>query len=240
MNDQVTDMVERDRVAAICGVSPTVVAVSRLLTGVESVPARYKFTQAAARLVADRGEVTDASELTDENFEAHSNVMRRHEAPEMPDVVDWPDFQLIAAVRRDPPHQAALDALVDRYWKPLFGRCQMLALNHQRASDLAQEAWCRVLRARHSLKPDGNFRAYLSTVATNLWRDWHRSARRAGPLGERRLSSLDAALPGGEGETVFLKDVVPDLDSLEAEKCRLLRLDIDLALDRLAPQLREV
>jgi|SRR5882672_4742810 len=240
MNDQVTDMVERDRVAAICGVSPTVVAVSRLLTGVESVPARYKFTQAAARLVADRGEVTDASELTDENFEAHSNVMRRHEAPEMPDVVDWPDFQLIAAVRRDPPHQAALDALVDRYWKPLFGRCQMLALNHQRASDLAQEAWCRVLRARHSLKPDGNFRAYLTTVATNLWRDSNRSARRAGPMAEHRLASLDAALSDDEGETVALVDVLPDLNALKADEQRLLAMDIDRALEALSPLSREV
>src|SRR2546426_12145575 len=27
------------------------------------------------------------------------------------------------------------------------------------------------------LRPGGNFPAYLTTVATNLWRDWHRSAQ---------------------------------------------------------------
>jgi RNA polymerase sigma-70 factor, ECF subfamily len=156
------------------------------------------------------------------------------------DVAARPDSWLIAAVRRDPPDEQALDALVDRYWKPLFGRCQMLTLNHERASDLAQEAWCRVLRARHSLKPDGNFRAYLMTVATNLWRDSHRSARRAGSLADHRLASLDAELSGDDGGTAVLADVLPDLNALQAEEQALLKLDIDRALAQLAPLLRDV
>ncbi|MCI0534231.1 MAG: hypothetical protein L0Z50_03280 [Verrucomicrobiales bacterium] len=102
--------------------------------------------------------MTDDPKLTDENLLTHSNAMHGNEMSQLPDDPDWSDSRLIAAVRRDPPAQWALDALVDRYWKPLFGRCQMLTLNHQSASDLAQEAWCRVLRARHSLKPDGIFR----------------------------------------------------------------------------------
>lgn len=240
MSDQITDVVERDRIAAICGVGSTVVAVSRLLAGVESVPARCEFMRTASRLVADRVGVTDAWELTDENREAHSKVMRRDEAPEMPDVVDWSDSRLVSAVRRDPPDQVALDVLVDRYWKPLFGRCQMLTLNHHRASDLAQEAWCRVLRARHSLKPEGNFQAYLTTVATNLWRDSNRSARRAGPMAEHRLASLDAALSDDEGETVALVDVLPDLNALKADEQRLLAMDIDRAMEALSPLSREV
>jgi DNA-directed RNA polymerase specialized sigma24 family protein len=69
----------------------------------------------------------------------------------------------------------ALDVLADRYWKPLFGRCLMLAFSQEKASDLAQQAWYRVLRARNTLKPGGNFPAYLMTVATNLWRDSNRS-----------------------------------------------------------------
>ena len=36
------------------------------------------------------------------------------------------------------------------------------------ALDLAQEAWRRVLRTRHSLKPGGNFPGYLCTIATNI------------------------------------------------------------------------
>src|SRR5882762_4335717 len=111
------------------------------------------------------------------------------------DVSAWPDTWLIASVRRDPPDIQALDELANRHWKPLFARCQLLAVNHQKAADLAQEAWYRVLRTRHALKPGGNFPAYLTTVATNLWRDWYRSAQRAGPMADHRLESLDAAYP---------------------------------------------
>ncbi|HYV32719.1 MAG TPA: hypothetical protein VEO53_16650, partial [Candidatus Binatia bacterium] len=68
------------------------------------------------------------------------------------EVAAWPDPWLVAAVRRDPPDVVALDALADRHWKPLFGRCYMLTLNRDKAADLAQQAWCRVLRARHRLK----------------------------------------------------------------------------------------
>src|SRR5688500_15338220 len=92
-----------------------------------------------------------------------------------PDPSSWPDTRLIEAVRRDPPDTAALDVLADRYRRPLYGRCRLLTLDHDRASDLAQEAWCRVLRARHALRPDGNFPAYLATTAMNIWRDRHRS-----------------------------------------------------------------
>src|SRR5262249_40083021 len=104
------------------------------------------------------------------------------------------DPWLIDRIRRDPPDPAALDELVSRYWKELYGRCHLLALNPDKARDLAQEAWCRILRARHSLKPDGNFPGYLVTIATNLWRDSQRHARRAGPMAEQRLASLDAPL----------------------------------------------
>jgi RNA polymerase sigma-70 factor (ECF subfamily) len=153
---------------------------------------------------------------------------------------DQPDAWLIAAVKQDPPDEEALDALVDRYWKTLFGRCQMLTLHREKAADLAQDAWCRVLRARRSLKPDGNFPGYLMTIATNLWRDAQRSAQRAGPMAEQRLASLHAALPTDDGGDVTLEDVLPDWRALEAEQQRLLALDIDQALAQLTPRLREV
>jgi RNA polymerase sigma-70 factor (ECF subfamily) len=152
----------------------------------------------------------------------------------------WPDTWLIAAVRREPPDEAALDVLVGRYWKALFARCQLLTLDAQKASDLAQETWCRVLRARRSLEPDGNFPAYLMTIAANLWRDWNRSARRAGPMAESQLASLDASVGPDGGERIVLGDVLPDLSALDGEDQALLKIDIDAALGRLSPQLRDV
>jgi RNA polymerase sigma factor (sigma-70 family) len=156
------------------------------------------------------------------------------------DVVSWSDAQLIAAVGCDPPDEVALEVLVARYWGCTFARCQMLTLNREKAFDLAQEAWCRVLQHRHALKGDGNFPAYLSMIATNIFRDSYRAARRAGPIGDLQLLSLDVPMAGGEGEMVFLVNVLPDFKSLQCDELVRLKLDIDAALSRLTPLLRAV
>jgi RNA polymerase sigma-70 factor (ECF subfamily) len=162
-------------------------------------------------------------------------------APAQPqEVADWSDAQLIASVRCEPPNEAALDVLLSRYWNVVFARCQMLAQNYDKALDLAQATWCRLLRARPSLKPDGNFPAYLATIATNLFRDSYRASRRAGPMADGRLESLDAAPAHDDGETLTLADIIVDLKSLRSQEQTLLAIDIDRALQQLTPQLREV
>lgn len=156
------------------------------------------------------------------------------------DVTSWSDAWLIAGARREPPDMAALDALVERYWKPLFGRCQLLTLDRHMASDLAQDTWLRVLRARHTLDPDGNFPAYVATIATNLWRDRNRGVRRAGPLADHRMASLDVAAPADEGDGLMLADVLTDPTALPVDEQVLLTLDIDRALAQLTPRSRDV
>ena len=157
------------------------------------------------------------------------------------DTSAWTDARLIEAVRNEPLDERALDALARRHWRPLFARCRMLALNDDDAGDLAQSAWVRVLRARRSLDSRGNFPAYLSTIATNLWRDGHRSARRAGPMADRAMSSLDAppATPGGSS-VAAVGDLLPDPHALPAEEQTLLALELDDALARLIPRSREM
>ena len=176
----------------------------------------------------------------DSSGEPECSEQFAHEPSDTPAMDAREDSWLIDQIRRDPPEPAALDELVRRYWKELHGRCHLLTLHPDKASDLAQDAWCRVLRARHSLKPDGNFPGYLVTVATNLWRDSQRHARRAGPLAAHRLASLDAGLSDGEGESVALADALPDWRASQSEEAARLRLDIDDALGRLTPLLREV
>jgi RNA polymerase sigma-70 factor (ECF subfamily) len=156
------------------------------------------------------------------------------------DVSSWSDARLISAVRREPPNEAALDVLVSRHWNSIYGRCKTLTLNHEKALDLAQAAWCRVLRKRHALKPDGNFPAYLITIAKNLFRDSCRTARRAGPMAEHRLNSLDDTHSNEDGETFALVDLVADLKSLQPHEQMLLAFDINRALEHLTPRLREV
>lgn len=156
------------------------------------------------------------------------------------DVEAWPDAWLVAAVRRSPPDEAALDVLAVRYWKVLYARCQLLAMNREIAADLAQDTWCRVLRHRERLRPGGNFRAYLLTIATNLWRDVQRAELRAGSLAESRLASIDRETDPHEGPRTTLAELLPDLQQLEAAERDRLKRDIDHALQRLSALSRDV
>jgi RNA polymerase sigma-70 factor (ECF subfamily) len=195
-----------------------------------------------ARLALRCGDVLEARAVLQTALASSPSITQSEEWRQFLDVDAWPNEWLIAAVRRDPPDPAALDVLANRYWKEVFGRCYLLTLNHDKASDLAQQAWVRVLRTRQRLLPGGNFPAYVSTVATNLWRDAQRWSRRAGPVAEQNLVSLDQPIwaDEGEGNNVLLADSLPSLNSLDVEARAMLKLDIDQALGRLSARLRDV
>jgi RNA polymerase sigma factor (sigma-70 family) len=213
---------------------------ARLVDTRKSDPTRTEILQTAALLALEFGNVADARELMVEAAAADPSSTDASQWKQLRDISEWPDHWLIAAVRCEPPDEAALDTLVDRHWKPLFARCHILTLNHEKAKDLAQDVWRRVLRARQNVKPGGNFPAYLATIATNLWRDTHRAALRAGPMAESRIESLDAARTNDEENTVTLSDVLPDLRSLHGDEQKRLALDIDQALGRLDSVMRDV
>jgi RNA polymerase sigma factor (sigma-70 family) len=221
-----------------CGSETAEACVSGVFAETGEHRSRLAELQAAAHSALERGEAEEARRLINEASRIDREVTLAGDWAQLRDEANWPDAWLIAAVRCEPPDEGALDALVKRYWGRLFAHCQVLTVNAQRATDLAQDAWCRVLRARSSLKPDGNFPGYLNTVATNLWRDHHRAARRAGPMAENRLASLDAPL-SDESDTT-LAETLPDFNSLEASDQRLLAMDIDEALQALTPLLRDV
>ena len=150
----------------------------------------------------------------------------------------WSDAWLINAVRREPPDESALNVLVARYRRQLFARCLMLTSDSDAASDLAQESWLRVLRARGTLEPDGNFHAYIMTIATNLWRNRHRSASRAGAMSITRIESLDATQLDCD-QPLALMDVITEPNALALDEQVHLKLDVDNALERLRPHLRD-
>lgn len=212
----------------------------RLANERKSEPVRTEILQTAALLALEFGNVADARRLMAEAEAANPSATDTSEWKRLREISEWPDEWLIAAVRRDPPDETALDALVERHWKSLFGRCHMLTLNQEKAKDLAQDVWRRVLRARQGLKPGGNFPAYLTRIATNLWRDSHRAATRAGPMADSRIESLDAVRSGDEESVATLSDILPDLRSLRTDEQKRLALDIDQALERLSPLLRDV
>jgi RNA polymerase sigma-70 factor (ECF subfamily) len=199
--------------------------------------------RAAVAAALDRGDAAGARRLlADVPADAADDAARAHadELARLRDVRAWPDAWLVAAVRGDPPDVPALDALVARFWKMLHARCELLTGSRDLASDLAQDTWVRVLRARRTLQPHGNVAGLLVTVATNLWRDRQRRARRAGPLAAHRLASLDDAVPTRDGGQGVLADVLPDPDALSLAEQELLKLDVDRALARLSPRSRDV
>jgi RNA polymerase sigma-70 factor (ECF subfamily) len=196
--------------------------------------------QMKVRLALRCGEVPEAKRALENATAADPSITQSEKWRQFFDAEAWPDEWLIAAVRRDPPDMAALDALADRYWKDVFGRCYLLTLNQDKACDLAQQAWVRVLRARRRLLPGGNFPAYVSTVATNLWRDAQRWSRRAGPFAEQKLVSLDQPVLADDGDNVLMTDALPSLNSPDAREQTILKLDIDRALQRLPAKLRDV
>jgi RNA polymerase sigma factor (sigma-70 family) len=177
--------------------------------------------------------------LSPTNFTSSISTMETCELPSY-GVDSLSDSELISLVHCDSPDEKALDVLVARYWGSTFARCQMLTLNRERAFDLAQATWCRLLKNRLALKTDGNFPAYLATIATNLFRDSYRADRRAGPMGDHQLVSLDSVIGNEDGEESFLVNILPDLKSLRADELARLKLDMDAALRRLEPLLREV
>jgi RNA polymerase sigma-70 factor (ECF subfamily) len=157
------------------------------------------------------------------------------------DLRPWSDARLVAAVRQEPPNEAALEVLVERHCKALFSRCLILTMNQPNAADLAQSTWCRVLRSRQRLNPEKRFGAYLATIATNLWRDSIRRSFRAGPMAENRLISLNQVFRGEEDPVaVSLMDTLPSLPAAAERNCRHLAIDIDQALASLTPRQREV
>lgn len=110
------------------------------------------------------------------------------------------DEQLMAAVMAG--DQGALAALVTRHHAPMLGYLYRLVGGERPlAEDLVQETFLRVLRQR-TCPADRPFKPWLYTIATNLARDYFKSAavrqreRRSGQ--EQALLHVYDSAPGPE------------------------------------------
>jgi len=72
--------------------------------------ARLDILRKAARFALDCGEVMEARRVMDEACSAEASTKFEDAWLQLRDVTAWPDTWLIAAVRRDPPDERALDA----------------------------------------------------------------------------------------------------------------------------------
>jgi DNA-directed RNA polymerase specialized sigma24 family protein len=68
----------------------------------------------------------------------------------------------------------------------------------------------------------------------------NRTAVRAGPIADGRMTSLDSSVVTEGGDSIPLINVLADPHTLSADDQIVLEMDLDNALSRLEPRLRDV
>lgn len=128
------------------------------------------------------------------------------------------DFTLMAQVRAG--QEDAFRILVERHQRPLLNFfARMGASNH--GDDLAQMTFVRLWTYRKKYKPTAKFTTFLYTLARHTWLDFLRRQKRFSLFAERYREEIPASTDGGLGH-------------LQRQ------LDIQTALEKLSPKLREV
>ncbi len=117
------------------------------------------------------------------------------------------DGELLSAAREG--ESDAFRHLVDRHKDPLVNYLTRLTGSHERAEDLAQDAFLRLYSAADRYEERGFLRAYLFRIATNLLRSQERRETRW-----RRLSTLFA---NSNGHSTALKTQENELLEQEIE-----------------------
>ncbi len=115
------------------------------------------------------------------------------------------------------------DKLVKRYEGPLFTVAMRMVGQREKARDIFQETFMRVLKHKDNFDPDGKFSTWIYAIAANLCRDHLRSRARS-PI---------------QGGGTFLEPVsnsTPERESYLAE----VRRAVDEAISGLPPDQREV
>lgn len=113
----------------------------------------------------------------------------------------------------------AFAELVSRHQQPLFNLFRRLGASVEDAEELVQETFLRLFRSRKRYRRTAKFATFLYKLALNSRADWLRRLRRKDRLPESWL------------DTSPFSEWTGEMDD---------RLDIEHALQRLSPKLREV
>jgi len=159
-------------------------------------------------------------------------VKKRGSGPGAESLEDLSDEELMARFQKG--ESEALNHILARYGKPLFGFLYRQTGSRERAEDAYQEVFVKVIRAAGNYESSSRFAAWLFTIARNVCIDLSRREK------HRMTSSLDAAA-WDDAETTRLELVAdqgpdPEADLRATELCEAL----ERALARLSPEQREV
>jgi RNA polymerase sigma-70 factor (ECF subfamily) len=141
------------------------------------------------------------------------------------------DEELLAAYQQGDP--GAFEALLRRHRAPLFTFLVRMLGNREKAEDLAQDTFLRIVKGAPAWEHRARFQTWLFTIARNLCVDQARRDR------FRRADSLDAQGPGDEPAMV---DSVPghEIDPARGAESARLRPLLQKALLSLPVEQREV
>jgi RNA polymerase sigma-70 factor (ECF subfamily) len=117
----------------------------------------------------------------------------------------------------------ALNDLMARHATPVFHfLCRMVG-NEDDASDLAQETFARVFRARANFRLNEKFSTWLYTIAANLARNHFRwRARHPSVSLENATDDPEQSL----GNILPAKDAAPSEQTLDAERAAAVRAEV--------------
>ncbi|MBI5545902.1 MAG: sigma-70 family RNA polymerase sigma factor, partial [Deltaproteobacteria bacterium] len=129
----------------------------------------------------------------------------------------------------------AFEQLVRRHRGAVFNFLLRLSGNRQRAEDLLQETWLKVVRSAGTYEARAKFTTWVYTIARNLCMDAMRKDA------YRKAESLDAATGDGEDERT-LAEKVPTSEAApdRAAHAAALRPALEKALRKLPSEQREV
>jgi len=121
------------------------------------------------------------------------------------------DAELMVLVREG--DEEAFIEIVERYKERLLNFFYHLSWDYHMSEDLAQEVFMRLYAARKRYRTKASFRAFIYSIARNLWIDFVRKRKP-----ERVPVSLDTPVgrQGGEGT---LRDMIPDERSEHPGSC---------------------
>jgi RNA polymerase sigma-70 factor (ECF subfamily) len=136
----------------------------------------------------------------------------------LPDAAPEPDIALMLEVTAG--SETAFTALVQRYQAPLLNFFVRMGASSD-CEDLVQETFVRIFRYRHRYRPAARFTTFLYHLARNVWADRGRKIVRLERLTSRFQNEVEVA-----GQL--------------APASRSGSVDVESALDRLSPKLREV
>lgn len=131
----------------------------------------------------------------------------------------------------------AFSTLVSRHRGSVFNFIFRYTNHRQRAEDLLQETWLKVVRSAGEYQPKARFTTWVFTIARNLCVD---SARKET---YRKTDSLDAPAGSDDPEGRTLGETVPDHDGASPDRSAhntRMRPLIEKALAALPDEQREV